>query len=123
MKITLHRIILFVRNVAQLKSFYQQHLHLTVSEETSGEWVVLQSGMMELALHKIGMEQREKTGQSENNCKIVFEVDVDLQELRTSLLQNGVKMRELKMFPGSQYIICDGEDPEGNVFQLKQKVK
>jgi hypothetical protein len=29
-------------------------------------------------------------------------------------------MRDLKRFPGFPMLMCDGEDPEGNVFQLSQ---
>jgi len=29
-------------------------------------------------------------------------------------------MREIKTFDGYAYWLCDGQDPEGNVFQLKQ---
>jgi hypothetical protein len=30
-------------------------------------------------------------------------------------------MREIKTFDNYEYWLCDGEDPEGNVFQLKRK--
>lgn len=29
-------------------------------------------------------------------------------------------MRELKSYPGVTGMLCDGEDPEGNVFQLAE---
>ena len=32
----------------------------------------------------------------------------------------GVSMLELKRYDGFAYLLCDGEDPEGNVFQLSQ---
>jgi len=42
--------------------------------------------------------------------------------MRTELLIAGVKMKEVKTFEGFHYLYCDGEDIEGNVFQLMQKV-
>jgi hypothetical protein len=40
--------------------------------------------------------------------------------LREKLLSRGVRMRDLKRYDGFAQLMCDGEDPEGNVFQLSQ---
>jgi hypothetical protein len=57
----------------------------------------------------------------ESNTKLVFEIEENIYVMRELLLQKNVKMREVKQFDGSDYLLCDGEDPEGNVFQLQQK--
>ena len=46
-----------------------------------------------------------------------------ISPLREQLLNQHVPMREIKTFDNYDYCLCDGEDPEGNVFQLKQKKK
>ena len=56
-----------------------------------------------------------------NNVKIVFEIEEDINSLRLKLLGKNVSMREIKTFENYDYWLCDGEDPEGNVFQLKQR--
>jgi len=43
-----------------------------------------------------------------------------LPELRERLLAAGVKMRNLKRYTGFAHLMCDGVDPEGNVFHLSQ---
>jgi len=47
-------------------------------------------------------------------------VESGLSELHEKLLNAGVRMRNLKRFDGFAQLMCDGEDPEGNVFQLSQ---
>ncbi|MBK0378417.1 VOC family protein [Mucilaginibacter segetis] len=114
----LSRIILFVHNVDKLTSFYTANFGLAVTEEIKGEWVVLNAGSLEIALHKAG--NAYETG-TENNTKLVFLTDA-LEQVRNNLLSNGAQMREVKSFEGINSLFCDGEDPEGNVFQLEQRL-
>jgi catechol 2,3-dioxygenase-like lactoylglutathione lyase family enzyme len=125
--LTMTRVILFVRDVEQLKSFYRTHFGLAVAEEIPGEWAVLTAGAVELALHLVGEPYRSVTPCEEgeddgtaSNAKLVFTVRSGLPELRETLLAAGVKMRHLKRYPGFPHLLCDGVDPEGNVFQLSQ---
>jgi catechol 2,3-dioxygenase-like lactoylglutathione lyase family enzyme len=119
------RIILYVRNVELLKNFYQTHFDVPVVEEISGEWAVLKAGEVELALHLAGPQYRGDAPDAGgdgpgSNAKLVFTVRSGLPELREKLMAAGVKMRELKRCAGFAQLMCDGEDPEGNVFQLSQ---
>ena len=41
-------------------------------------------------------------------------------DAREALLARGVPMGEIKSYPGLTGPLCDGRDPEGNVFQLSQ---
>ena len=50
MPLSMSRLILYVRDVARLKSFYQTHFDLAVVEEIENEWVVFNAGGVELAL-------------------------------------------------------------------------
>ena len=41
--------------------------------------------------------------------------------MRQQLIKDNVLIKEVISFDNYDYWLCDGEDPEGNVFQLKQK--
>ncbi|WP_321782691.1 VOC family protein [Paraburkholderia sp. J94] len=121
MKLSITRLILYVRDVTLLESFYQSHFGLDVIERIPGEWVVLKAGSVEMALHRVGEPYRDHTGSGcQSNAKLVFHVPAGLADLRTKLIAANVRMREMKRYDGFPYVMCDGCDPEGNVFQLCQ---
>jgi predicted enzyme related to lactoylglutathione lyase len=120
---SLDRIILYVQDVERLARFYDDAFQLPIVEEIKGEWAVLQIGACQLALHRVGKPYRVADTSSwkvETNAKLVISVTRDLGELRAELVRKGVPMREIKSFPGLTGPLCDGTDPEGNVFQLAQ---
>lgn len=123
MKLKFDTIILFVRSVEKLKFFYVDILQLKVIEETDG-WLLLKAGAANIGLHKIGGAYLDKISDDykfDNNTKIVFEVEDDIYKVREQLLAKKVTLKEIKTFDNYDFLVCDGEDPEGNVFQLKQK--
>jgi catechol-2,3-dioxygenase len=121
MKVSLNRIILFVHDVNSQKQFYQTVFGFALMEEIPNEWVVLGAGAAELALHNLGpLYNRDNTTKGQSNLKLVFEIDVDICTFREHLITLNVPMRDVKYFDDN-YLLCDGEDPEGNVFQLKMK--
>jgi catechol-2,3-dioxygenase len=122
MKLTIHTIILFVKEVDMLKSFYKDLLLLEVIEEIATEWVLLKAGSCNIGLHKMS-DQFVPAAAGENNTKIVFEVAEELTVLREQLLSKNVSLGKIKTFDNYPYWLCDGTDPEGNVFQLKQRKK
>ncbi len=115
----LARVILYVQDVDRLASFYCEAFHLGIAEAIAGEWAVLRAGGCELALHRVGVAYRRKpgVGESKSNVKLVFAIDGPLADMREKLLQRGVAMGEIKAYAGTGPL-CDGRDPEGNVFQL-----
>ena len=122
-KASLNSIILFVRDVERLSDFYTGIFQLDLIEHTPQMWALLKAGNMSIGLHRIGQEYLAETDDSfrvDNNVKLVFEIFEDIHQLRESLLQSGVTIRDVKTFENYDYRLCDGEDPEGNVFQLKQ---
>jgi catechol-2,3-dioxygenase len=124
MKLNLDTIILYVQNVEKLKSFYIDIFNLGVVEEDPSIWVLLKAGNGKIGLHKIGDQYSDKskgTFKFESNTKIVFEIAEDITKAREQLISKNVFMKEIKTFHNYGYWLCDGEDPEGNVFQLKQK--
>ncbi|MBD1386928.1 VOC family protein [Mucilaginibacter rigui] len=123
-KVKLDTIILYVQNVDRLKSFYTNVFNLKIVEEYESIWTLLDVGNSMIGLHKIGdkyLNASEGSFKFNNNTKIVFEINEDINEVRRDFISQNVVMREIKTFDNYDYWLCDGEDPEGNVFQLKQK--
>ncbi|MGU8078886.1 VOC family protein [Burkholderia pyrrocinia] len=125
MPLPMTRIILYVRDVALLKAFYQRYFDLPVIEEIDGEWVVLDAGAIELALHRAGPAFRQAASSVQANAdastmKLVFSIDADIDAHRDRLARDGVTVRDLKRYDGFAYRMYDGLDPEGNVFQVMQ---
>lgn len=125
MGVVLGRIILFVHDVDGLAAFYRDALGLQTVESIAGEWVVLAAGPCELALHRVGPAYRDSGGDGLHdggNAKVVLTVERNLAELRKELQARGAEMGEIKCFSSVPGPLCDGRDPEGNVFQLVQAV-
>lgn len=124
MDLKLDSIIIFVENIDQLKLFYVDILKLEIVQEFKSEWLLLKAGNCNIGLHKFGnqhLETSKKHLEFHSNTKIVFETNDDIHQLRERLLSQGVVLREVKTF--DDYWLCDGEDPEGNIFQIKQKLQ
>ncbi|ACB67764.1 conserved hypothetical protein [Burkholderia ambifaria MC40-6] len=125
MPLPMTRVILYVRDVALLKAFYQRYFALPVIEEIDGEWVVLDAGAVELALHLAGPTFRRATAPASakadsSTVKFVFRIDTDIDAHRDRLARDDVIVRDLKRYDGYPYRMYDGIDPEGNVFQVMQ---
>ena len=120
---SLNRIILYVQDVRRLTHFYQEVLGFPLIQTIEDEWALFRPGSCELALHRVGRAYRvADTGswKVETNVKFVLVVKREIAELGVELISKGVPMREIKSYPGFPGPLCDGEDPEGNVFQLEQ---
>lgn len=118
-------IILYIKNLELLKNFYVENFNLKVIEEDS-IWVLLNAGVVNIGLHKIGDQYLAKINadhQFDNNTKLVFEIDVDIEIARNEFLSKNIQMKEIKTFDNYDFLLCDGTDPEGNVFQLKSRKK
>ncbi|SDD94427.1 hypothetical protein SAMN05216464_103114 [Mucilaginibacter pineti] len=125
MEISLTRIILFGQNIEKLKNFYVDNFNFSVIEEIPHQWVVLNAGSIEIALHKIGEAYLTKPDDDfkvTSNTKLVFTLKTDLTLFRQELLKRGIAIKEIKSFDGINSLFCDGEDPEGNVFQLEERL-
>jgi predicted enzyme related to lactoylglutathione lyase len=124
-KFYLTRIILFGHLVDRLKRFYVDYFGFSVVEEISDQWIVLNAGQVEIAIHKIGQGYEPEDGKpfrAESNTKLVFSINNNLEDFRQRLVNNGVVMGAVKSFEGINSLFCDGEDPEGNVFQIEQRL-
>lgn len=116
-------IILYVKNIQLLKKFYTENFNLKVVEEDE-IWILLNAGNSNIGFHKIGenyMQKIEPDHKFDNNTKIVFEIDENLETIRKEFIEKKISMREIKSFDNYEFWLCDGIDPEGNVFQLKKR--
>jgi len=112
--------IIFAKDMQRLAEFYHEALGLPViTAPTAPGWLELDAGGVRLALHAIPprlARQIEIThpprAREETPVKLVFEVD-DLEAMRRRLVHHGATMFEPKSSG-----VCDGLDPEGNVFSL-----
>lgn len=123
MNVQLSTIILYVKDVYLLKIFYVENFNLKVIEEDP-VWVLLDAGGAYIGLHKIGDQYLEEIGVDhifDNNTKIVFDIDMDIKAAKNDLVSKKVHMRDIKTFQDYPFWLCDGTDPEGNVFQLRSK--
>lgn len=123
MGIVLSRVILYVQDVDRLAAFYQQVFGLPVVEEIKGDWAVLDAGPCQLGLHRVGKAYRVADPASwkvESNAKLVMTIDGPLAKFRAELTAKGVPMGNLKSYPPLTGLLCDGRDPEGNMFQLAE---
>lgn len=119
--ISLGRVMLFVQDVERLSTFYRDAFGFELTEHTEGEWAVLRAGQCELALHRVGAAWRQEVPsgtRAQTNVKLVFNVTSDLEALREELLGHGVTIGPITTYPDGPGPLCDGADPEGNVFQL-----
>ncbi|RXK58958.1 VOC family protein [Lacibacter luteus] len=116
-------IILYVQDIERLSKFYEEHFHFEVAEESLPYWILLKSGGAELGLHKAGVAMDISAGNAgeNNNAKLIFETEEDIVMLREKLKSKQIQVREIKTWDDYDYWLCDGVDPEGNVFQIKQK--
>ena len=107
MHIGIKRVILFVEDMTKLTAFYEEKLGLKVVLRTP-DFVDFDAGGCHLALHK-GTSRPGKT-------KICFYA-ADVSEARAALVARGIEMGR-DPGPGDGLKLCNGKDPEGNVFQL-----
>ncbi len=119
------RLIIFGYQVEKLASFYIDNFGLTVTEEIKGQWIVLNAGKVEIAIHKVGQGYEPADGvpfRAESNTKLVFYLSGSLEDFRQQLADKGVVIGKVTSFAGINSLFCDGEDPEGNVFQIEQRL-
>ncbi|GCE20404.1 CPBP family glutamic-type intramembrane protease [Dictyobacter kobayashii] len=112
-------IILPVHDMNLQVAFYRDILGLHVYEPEGVQDfrdfydVKLYTGTCMLVLHVVRGE--EIVG--ENAPKLVFRV-ADLRQSRTLLLEQNIEISEIRS-PEIGQLICDGKDPEGNIFSLE----
>lgn len=112
--------IVFAKDMQRMVEFYHEALGLPLIDAPMAPgWVELDAGTVRLALHAIPPRvartidiTNPPRAREESPMKLVFEMD-DLDAARRRLVQYGATM-----FEPRNSGVCDGLDPEGNVFSL-----
>lgn len=119
--IGLIEVILYVKDMDAQVRFYRDLFGLKVTfpgELTNYAkefWVTLDAGGVVLALHGGGQGRLGK-----DTPKIVFGV-AEIQAARAELIADDVYMDEVRS-PTQGVLVCDGRDPEGNLFSIESHV-
>jgi catechol 2,3-dioxygenase-like lactoylglutathione lyase family enzyme len=122
--LVLGRVMLYAKDLKRMVAFYRDVLGFQIvpSRYDPNEFVVLDAGNAQLCLHQIPEviarnidisdppEPRSKVP-----VKIMFVIE-DVEGTRERLIARGVQMGSLQSFPPLVY--SDGNDPEGNIFQI-----
>jgi len=107
----LSEVIVHVDDMERMTAFYRDVLGLQ-PEVTSEWWTTFPTGRALLALHGGG-----RIGT--HNVRFNFDV-ADLDAVRGELTTRGVELSEVRE-PIAGVRVCDGRDPEGNVFTLEER--
>ena len=117
----LGQVMVFVSDLDRMRRFYAGALGLAVTEEEPG-WVRFATGGAAFALHAIPADIARGIAitdppapRADTAIKFTFHVD-DVDAARAQLVAHGAAIRDVKRW-GAR-VLCDGVDPEGNVFQI-----
>jgi catechol 2,3-dioxygenase-like lactoylglutathione lyase family enzyme len=119
--------VLYAKNLATVQAFYQGVLTLEV-EHTQRDHVILASRALQLVIFKVP-EPIASTieiadpprRRSETPIKLVFEV-ANIAASRESARSLGGELYPAEReWTYQGYRVCDGQDPEGNVVQFRQR--
>ena len=120
--------VIFAKDINRLAKFYQQLLSLSVVQ-TASDHVILEPTNSPLVIHAIPTQVARSINISvppvvreQTPIKLFFSV-VSLAEARASAsLLGGQIERDGKEWETRSFRACDGHDPKGNVFQVREKV-
>lgn len=118
--------LVFAKNLERVARFYEHLLGLSVSHEDS-DHVILESTNFELIVHAIPQHIADSIAISappqareETPIKLLLPVR-SLSEARAAASRLGGQLGSTdKEWQAGKVRVCDGCDPEGNVFQFRQ---
>jgi catechol 2,3-dioxygenase-like lactoylglutathione lyase family enzyme len=122
--LVLGRVMLYAKDLKKMVTFYRDVLGFGIipSRFDPEEFIVLDAGGAQLCLHQIPDVIARTIDisdppqpRSKVPVKIMFVIE-DVETMRERLLARGVPMGSLQSF--LPLIYCDGQDPEGNIFQI-----
>ena len=121
------RVILFARDAARLASFHADTLGLPKVEtvDDPAEFLTFDAGSLQLCLHRVPepwasrMEIADPPQPRRGTpLKVAFHTP-DVHRARAELEARGARMGPVQ--GSGERDLCDGIDPEGNVFQLTNR--
>lgn len=122
------QVILFAVDLSRMETFYRQELGLALVEGSPADgWIRLDAGGCVLALHAIpepiaaGIQIEDPPRpRADTPLKLAFHVD-DIEASCRALAKAGAIMYDIRRSDG--VAMCDGLDPEGNVFQITTRAR
>ena len=118
--------VIYAKNPEVIAHFYMALLGATESER-GDDFIVLEKNEIELVVLQIPWEiaqtidiESPPAPRESNPLKPVFFVDETIQTIRSRITRNkgGIKNdKDVWEFRGN--LVCDGWDPEGNIFQIR----
>ncbi len=122
MKAELSRIILFVDDIGRMSAFYASILGLDRLPDGTDDFVCFSAGAGQVCLHSLPAQHRSESSEypkrEDTYVKFVFHSE-DVERDRKYLIDQGVRMNETVSF--GPIDLCDGADPEGNIFQISSR--
>jgi predicted enzyme related to lactoylglutathione lyase len=123
----LARVILFAKDAAALARFYADVVGLErgASPEDDADFITLAGGGAQLCIHAIPARiaktiviEDPPKAREQTALKIAFFAE-DVERARGEVVARGARMGKVTRF--GSLALCDGVDPEGNVFQLSNR--
>jgi len=115
MQIAVSRVILYVKDVANIAAFYQRHFSMTPLPDATDGWIELSSGEggCNIALHKAASSQ--KSGAA---IKIVFGV-ADVDAFKNAREAEGLAFGPVHRH--GDFAFANSKDPAGNSIQVSSR--
>lgn len=115
MAIAVSRVILYVKDVARVSAFYQQHFEMKPLPGSEEGWVELSSGKRScnIALHKAASSQKGGAA-----MKIVFGVS-NVRKFIAEREDDGLRFGPIHS-PG-EFEFANAKDPAGNSIQISSR--
>ena len=109
------RVILYVKDVPFIASFYERHFGMRALSGGSDKWTELTApaGDCTIALHQASVAQ--KSGAA---MKLVFGVS-DVRGFKSAREQDGLKFSMVHQVDGIEF--CNAKDPAGNSIQISNR--
>ena len=122
----LNQVMVFAKDMPRMRTFYRDVIGLVPVDETEADqWLRFDAGGCFLALHAIPAAiakdieiTQPPQARSDTPIKLTFHAD-DVDAARARLIAHGAQMLEVRRF--GSLSLCDGLDPEGNVFQISNR--
>lgn len=123
----LARVILFAKDIASVARFYEGVVGLRrlATADDSAEFVSFEAGGCQLCLHQIPKRwardiqiEDPPRAREAMPIKLAFHAD-DVDARRAELIARGARMGKVQR--AGSLALCDGVDPEGNVFQISNR--
>jgi catechol 2,3-dioxygenase-like lactoylglutathione lyase family enzyme len=127
MSLSMARVMIFAKDMKRMTRFYETVVGLPrlATPDDSEDFVSFDAGGCQLCLHVIpppwgdGVEIAEPAQRRWGGALKVAFYATDVAALRAELVGRGAAMDEVERFDGLH--LCDGIDPEGNIFQISNR--